>query len=265
LKQNHFIALAISILITVSGFSGLALAQGEAAKEVVRPIAVTEVVIPAGPQVIQVRPDARQQAFAPDHFWDKMAICETNSNWQDTGQWAGGLGIYTKSSFPKSSMGTWERYGGEEFASSPGKATRDEQIIVANRISVSGYKTVVNRDPDWARRQGVPVTYLWDQKPVGFGGWGCYKSKSTGKYRMAKPQKFYYENHEVVPLFSFRFNEKSKGVHDLQMILGVRVDSHYGPKTREAHIKYLKEKNLPRGGVPGIPLKIMPVTSLSDK
>jgi hypothetical protein len=265
LKRNHFIALAISVLIPVSGFSGLALAQGGAAKEVVRPIAVTEVIADVGPQVILVRPEARQQAFAPDHFWDKLAVCETNSDWQNSGQWAGGLGIYTKSSFPKSSMGTWERYGGEEFASSPHGATREEQIIVANRISVSGYKIVVNRDPDWARRKGVPVTYLWDQEPVGFGGWGCYKSKSTGKYRMAKPQKFYYENYEDVALFSFRFNEKSKGVHDLQMILGVRVDSHYGPKTREAHISYLKKNNLPRGGVPGIPAKIIPVMPLSQK
>lgn len=161
------------------------------------------------------------------------------------------------STFPKAAMGTWERYGGEEFAPSPDKATREEQIIVANRISVEGYKKLVQRDPDWARRQGIPAEYMWDQKPVGFTGWGCYKSKSTGKYRMDKPKMYYYENHEDVVLFSFKFNEKSKAAHDLQMFLGIKVDSHYGKKTKAAHIQYLKKKNLPLDGVPGFGVRIV--------
>jgi hypothetical protein len=198
----------------------------------------------------------RAHAYATEEFWDKLAQCETANNWQDKGTWAGGLGIYTKSKFPKAAMGTWERYGGEQFASSPDKATREEQIIVANRISVEGYKQMVERDPDWARRQGVPAKYLWDQKPVGLGGWGCYKSKSTGKYRMSKPKMYYYENYEDVVLFSFKFNERSKAVHDLQMFLGIKVDNHYGKKTKTAHIKYLKKKKLPLDGIPGMAPKI---------
>lgn len=147
----------------------------------------------------------------------------------------------TNSSFPKPSMGTWERYGGEQFAPSPDRATKDEQIIVANRIAVEGYSQIVYRDPDWARRNGVPVQYVWNQKPVGLNGWGCYKSKSTGKYRMQKPQMYYYENYQDVVHFTFTRNEKSKAAHDLQVFLGVKVDGWYGPKTRAAHKAYLKK------------------------
>jgi len=123
-------------------------------------------------------------------YWDKVAQCETANDWKNGGQWAGGLGIYTKGEFGSSSMGTWEYYGGEEFAPSPNKATKEEQIKVANRIAVLGYKTKVYRDPDWARRAGVPVTYIHDKKPVGFSGWGCVKSKSTGEWRIGLPKKW---------------------------------------------------------------------------
>lgn len=195
---------------------------------------------------------ARKHAYAVDAFWEELAQCETAQNWQNGGRYAGGLGIMTSGKFGSSSMGTWERFGGEEFAPSPDRATKEEQIIVANRISVEGWKTIVHRDPERAKIMGVPVTYEWNQRAVGFGGWGCYKSKSTGKYRMAKPKLFYYENHEDVVLFSFKFGEKSKAVHDLQVVLGVRVDSHYGPKTKQAHIRFLKKKRLPLSGVPGM-------------
>jgi len=123
-------------------------------------------------------------------YWDKVAQCETASDWKNRGQWAGGLGIYTKGKFGTSSMGTWEFYGGEEFAPSPDKATKEEQIKVANRIAVLGYKTVVHRDPEWAKRAGVPAPYVFHKKPVGFGGWGCVKSKSTGKWRIGLPKNW---------------------------------------------------------------------------
>lgn len=189
---------------------------------------------------------------APVEFWDKVAVCETNSNWQNGGQWAGGLGIYTKGKFPDSSMGTWERFGGEEFAPSPDKATKEQQVIVADRISVEGWKTTVTRDADRARAMGVPQVYEWNQKPVGFGGWGCYKSKSTGKYRMAKPLLLHYEP-ELLPLVQYSWNQRGTVVEDLQKLIGVTPDGHYGVKTREAHIRYLKENNLSLLGVGSLP------------
>lgn len=123
-------------------------------------------------------------------YWDKVAQCETANDWKNGGQWAGGLGIYTKGTFGSSSMGTWEHYGGEEFAPSPDKATKEEQIKVANRIAVLGYRTTVYRDPEWAKKAGVPVVYEYNKKPVGFSGWGCVKSKSTGKWRIGLPKNW---------------------------------------------------------------------------
>jgi Transglycosylase-like domain len=255
-KPHRLIATALSFLVLSPAVQAQATPGGETVKEVVSRSAFT--VQTAGSPVAHSALGLRQSsvprahAYATEEFWDKLAQCETAQDWRNTGQWAGGLGIYTKSKFPKGNMGTWERYGGEQFAPSPDKATREQQIIVANRISVEGYKQMVHRDPDWARRQGVPATYLWDQKPVGFGGWGCYKSKSTGKYRMSKPKMYYYENYEEVVFFSFKFNERSKAVHDLQVLLNIKVDSHYGPKTKKAHLTYLKKKKLPLDGVPGV-------------
>lgn len=176
-------------------------------------------------------------------FWDKLAVCETNSNWKDGGKWAGGLGIY---------QGTWENFGGTEFAPSPGKATKKEQIIVAHRISTQGYKTIRYRDPDWAKRKGVPVSYKWEKEPVGFGGWGCYKSKSTGKYRMAKPKLYYHDKPSLVPFAHFTFGEKSVLVKDLQTWLRITVDGEYGPKTRRAHLRWLKKRGLSTEGVPSL-------------
>ena len=203
----------------------------------------------------------RNKAIATLEFWEELAVCETRSNWQDTGQYAGGLGIYTKGKFGDRDMGTWERWGGEEFAPSPDKATKAEQIIVANRVSVEGWKTTVTRDADKARRMGVPQVYVWDKEPVGFGGWGCYKSKSTGKYRMAKPRLYYHDKPHLVPLAQFYFNEKGPIVEDLQTYLRITVDGHYGVKTRQAHAKWLKNKRLSTEGLPAIPRKRVATTA----
>ncbi len=189
---------------------------------------------------------------APIEFWEKLAVCETNSNWQDTGTYAGGLGIYTKGEFPDSDMGTWERWGGEEFAPSPDKATKEQQIIVANRISVEGWKTTVTRDADKAKRMGVPQVYVWDKEPTGFGGWGCYKSKSTGKYRMSKPLLLHYDP-LLLPVVQFEWNQKGVVVEELQKLIKVTPDGHYGVKTREAHIRYLKANKMSTLGVGQLP------------
>jgi hypothetical protein len=205
------------------------------------------------PQSIREQAVRNAVALPTDEFWTDLAQCETANNWQNGGRYAGGLGIMNNSSFPKSSMGTWERFGGEQFAPSPDEATREQQIIVAERIGFLGWSATVTRDKEYAKRIGVPQVYQWVQKAVGLTGWGCYKSKSTGKYRMAKPKLYYYEEPSQVPLFSFSMGEKSHAVHDLQVLLGnVRVDSVYGAKTRKAHLSYLKKHKLPIIGVPQV-------------
>jgi hypothetical protein len=59
--------------------------------------------------------------------WDQLAKCESGGNWAiNTGN-----GYYGGLQF---NLGTWEAYGGLEFAARPDLATREQQIIVAERL-----------------------------------------------------------------------------------------------------------------------------------
>lgn len=245
-KSTMAYAILIFLFLPAIHASGVAAPSKEAESR--------EVEMTSVPRAFQIRQSIRlkEQPLPTVHFWNELAQCETANNWQDRGQWAGGLGIYTKGEFPDVNMGTWERFGGEEFAPSPGKATKEQQIIVANRIAFLGWKTTVHRDPKRAKIMGVPVTYVWDRGPVGLEGWGCYKSKSTGKYRMSKPRLYHADRPHLVPQASFSMWESGKLVEDLQTFLRIKVDGKYGPKTRAAHLRYLKKNNLPTDGVPPV-------------
>jgi hypothetical protein len=91
---------------------------------------------------LQALAQAQREASSgiPDSYWDRMAQCETGGNWSMVGsQYSGGVGFYN---------GTWDAFGGREFAARAGQATREQQIIVANRVA--------NR--------------------VGLTGWGCLRT-----------------------------------------------------------------------------------------
>lgn len=58
--------------------------------------------------------------------WDAVARCETGGDWAMHGSiYSGGLGFANTS---------WDGYGGREFASHAGLASREQQIVVAERI-----------------------------------------------------------------------------------------------------------------------------------
>lgn len=58
--------------------------------------------------------------------WDGIARCETGGNWSMQGpRYSGGVGFYN---------GTWNGFGGREFAPNAGMASKPEQIIVAERV-----------------------------------------------------------------------------------------------------------------------------------
>lgn len=115
---------------------------------------------------------------APIRYWARVAKCETNSDWQDHGTWAGGLGIFTAKRFGQRGMGTWERWGGEQFALRPQGATALQQIVVANRIAVFGWKATYR---DWnGTHQRVVQAHYW-KRSSGFNGWGCIKAKRYGR------------------------------------------------------------------------------------
>lgn len=69
-------------------------------------------------------------AAAPDSDWDRLAQCESSGNWAiDTGNgYQGGLQF---------APSTWVAYGGTAYAPSANLATREQQIIVAERVLAS--------------------------------------------------------------------------------------------------------------------------------
>lgn len=96
-------------------------------------------------------------------YWMDVAQCETGGNWHDKGRMAGGLGIF---------VGTWQNFGGRQFASTPDKATIIEQVVIANRISVHGFQT---------KNVYLTLADRLNNRPFfrprsGFFGWGCIKN-----------------------------------------------------------------------------------------
>jgi hypothetical protein len=159
------------------------------------------------------------KARALDLYWHRMAECETGSNWKDTGQWSGGLGIYKQ---------TWKGYGGLEFASKPELATIDEQIIIANRVSTQGYQTKNEFRTFEDRQQNKPFF----RNPVGFGGWGCKKNVGNPMLFKKFPAK--------TLLRQYHLGERSSYVFSIQKIIGVRfVDGYFGPYTDSSYNKFM--------------------------
>lgn len=83
---------------------------------------------------------------APRSVWDQLAQCESGGNWSiHTGTYDGGLQFLDS---------TWDAQGGEQFAPTADQATREEQIIVAERLlaAVGNYSPW----PACARKLGLP-------------------------------------------------------------------------------------------------------------
>jgi hypothetical protein len=58
--------------------------------------------------------------------WDAIARCETGGNWRMQGsRFSGGVGFANT---------TWNSFGGRQFAPNAGMATREQQIVVAERV-----------------------------------------------------------------------------------------------------------------------------------
>lgn len=158
---------------------------------------------------------------AMDEYWEKMARCETKSNWKDTGRYAGGLGIMTNGKYGDYHMGTWERWGGEQFAKSPDKATKEQQILVANRISTQG----------WYQPDGK------FKEPVGFNGWGCKKHIGSPVLVTEHPYRYLFKK--------YKLGQRGDKVKILQTLLGdVIIDGYYGKQTQASHRKFLREDTI---------------------
>ena len=94
---------------------------------------------------------SQYRGLLPDQYYDGLATCETNHNWQHSARsYTGGLGIY---------RGTWQRWS--DSNSAEGRTPR-YQVIVADRIAFLGFT-----EPD-----GHFVS------PVGPYGWGCVRIRA---------------------------------------------------------------------------------------
>lgn len=69
---------------------------------------------------------SRSEHRQPLHNWDAVAACESSGDWQiNTGNgYYGGL---------QEDLTFWATYGGTVYASRPDLATREQQILVAER------------------------------------------------------------------------------------------------------------------------------------
>jgi len=96
----------------------------------------------AGAPLLVAAPSA---IAAPDSTWDKLAQCESGGRWNiNTGN-----GFYGGLQFTPS---TWRGFGGKEFASSAHQASREEQIVVAERVLA---KQGWNAWPACSRKLGI--------------------------------------------------------------------------------------------------------------
>ncbi len=140
--------------------------------------------------------------MAPDRYWDRIADCETGGNWGRVSRFGGGLGMY---------VGSWATYGGAEFGENPGNATRDQQILVANRLSTQGWWM-----PDGHYRP-----------PVGFSGWGCVQA-------VGRPVLLVHAEY-AVSAQPYTWEQRGGLVQELQALLGVKITGVYDEQTRAAH------------------------------
>ena len=85
-------------------------------------VALTGAILGAGAAVM-----APSATAAPDSDWDRLAQCESGGDWHiNTGNgYFGGLQF---------AAGTWTGFGGGEFAPTADKASRIEQIYVAEKV-----------------------------------------------------------------------------------------------------------------------------------
>lgn len=85
--------------------------------------------LPAVQEALNNRGSGRNnnRATSSTNIWDRVAECESGQNWSYNGGsgYDGGLQFLP---------GTWRAYGGREFAEFAHQASREQQIIVAERV-----------------------------------------------------------------------------------------------------------------------------------
>ena len=126
--------LARSALVDRTGVSG---ATASGAAESVAPPAEPPTTVPMEATLVTIPTAAPRRPPSPSTgtaSGTRCAKCESSGNWAaNTGN-----GYYGGLQF---SVATWNGYGGAEFAAYPHQATREQQIVVAERLRAArGYQ-----------------------------------------------------------------------------------------------------------------------------
>ena len=83
------------------------------------------------PRRVTTPPVPTGNATTSPNQWDRLAACETGGNWAaNSGNGYGGGLQFAHSS----RWSTWRAFGGEEFTAHPWEASREQQIVVAERV-----------------------------------------------------------------------------------------------------------------------------------
>lgn len=177
-----------------------------------------------------------------NNFWDTLAQCETGGDWKNGGNWAGGLGI---------ARSTWASFGGREFAPVPNRATREEQIVVANRIAIHGYQTKTR----FLTLQDKPHNPYF-QNAVGFSGWGALPCAG------GRPHLIKFTESSILAQ-KYKWGQRGRVVKDLQEIVGAPLTARYDANTWAAHYSYLLVNRLDVSLAPRPKLK-RPIIPLAE-
>jgi hypothetical protein len=101
--------------------------QGVVVEPTTTTIAMPTTTVPSPPPTYKVAAPAQPTA----ERWDALAQCECGGNYGcNTGNGFGGAFQFMH----QASYSSWRSYGGEEFAAHPWEASREQQIVVAERI-----------------------------------------------------------------------------------------------------------------------------------
>ncbi|MBO3128662.1 hypothetical protein GZ176_10510 [Dermatophilus congolensis] len=172
-------------------------------------------------------------AHAAGDVWDRVAACESGGNWSI----ASGNGYYGGLQFSKSS---WKAAGGTKYASMPHKATKAQQIAVAQnllRMQGPGAWPVCSRKAGLTRANGLAssggasagkgVTNAPSKK--GVKPTGSTAGVQSAWLNRADTRDFY----TWLGMDRHHFLTKS-GIKALQRKAGVAADGVIGPNTVRA-------------------------------
>ncbi len=173
-------------------------------------------------------------AASPYNVWDRVASCESGNNWSI----ATGNGYYGGLQF---SASTWRGFGGTRFASTANRATRDQQISIAQatlRAQGPGAWPVCSKKGGLTRANGAAVR-------VDTGGGSTAPPSRSGSTRPTAPTSKSGKKLAIDGSFgpnTTRAVQRWVGVSQtgsmsygtrtaLQRKVGVRADGDIGPKT----------------------------------